>query len=152
MVHADFMTIGNQHIFVLKYKASGFIWARLTKDMTMESATNTFHKYVTSYDRPRLVVTDGGPCFQSQFLEYLNSHYMQHHYSSAYRAQSNSPAERGVRSLKDVLLKMASFTDKTLRTVIFNINNHVAPDGYGSLTMRFFKRRIRTGLPTAIEK
>ena len=106
VLHADFMTLSNQNIFVLKCKATGFIYARLSKDKTMESTTNIFHKYVTSDDRPRLVDTDGGPCFQGQFLEYLNSIYIQHHYSSDYREQSNSSAERGVRSLKDVLEKM----------------------------------------------
>ena len=98
------------------------------------------------------MITDGGPCFQGLFLEYLDSMYIQHRYSSAYRPQSNSPAERNVRSLKDVLEKMPSINDKVLRTIVFNINNHQAPDGSGSPAMRFFKRRIRSGLPTAIER
>ena len=86
------------------------------------------------------------------FLDFLNSRHINHRYSSAYRAQSNSPAERGVRSIKDVLNKIPSFTDKTVRTVIFNVNQHVAPDGSGSPAERFFKRRIRTGLPTILQK
>ena len=118
----------------------------------METAVQAFQKYITSYDRPRLVVSDGGPAFQTLFLEFLDSHYINHHYSSAYRAQSNSPAERGVRGVKDVFSKLPTFNDKTLRTVIFNVNQHVAPDGSGSPAQRFFKRRIRNGLPTAIEK
>ena len=51
-----------------------------------------------------------------------------------------------------MLNKIPSFTDKTLRTVIFNVNQHVATDGSGSPAERFFKRRIRTGLPTIIKK
>ena len=47
---------------------------------------------------------------------------------------------------------MSSFADKTLRTVIFNVNQHVAPDGSGSPAQLFFKRRIHNGLPTVIEK
>ena len=54
--------------------------------------------------------------------------------------------------MKDVLSKLPSFNDKTLRTVIFNVNQHVAPDGSGSPAQRFLKRRICNGLPTAIEK
>ena len=86
------------------------------------------------------------------FLEFLHSHHISHRFSSAYHAKSNSPAERGVRSIKDVLNKIPSFTDKTVRTVIFNVNQHVVPDGSGSPAERFFKRRIRTGLPTIIQK
>ena len=85
------------------------------------------------------------------FINFLNSHHIKHRYSSAYRAQSNSPAERGVRSIKDVLKKIPSFNDKTVRTVTFNVNQHVTPDGSGSPSERFFKRRIRTVLPTMIQ-
>ena len=62
------------------------------------------------------------------------------------------PSEQGVWSIKHVLNKIPSFTDKTLRTVIFNVNQHVAPDGSGSPTDSFLKQRIRNGLPTLIEK
>ena len=127
--HADFMTISNNNILVLKCKATGFIYARLSKDKKMEASTNIFHKFVTSYNRPRLVVTVGGPCFQGQFLEYPDSMYIQHHHSSAYIPQSDSPAERGVRSSTDGIEKMTSFNEKILRTVVFNVNNRIAQDG-----------------------
>ena len=51
-----------------------------------------------------------------------------------------------------MLGKMPAINEKVLRTVVFNINNHIAQDGSGSPAMRFFKLRIRSGLPTAIEK
>ena len=151
VVHVDFMQIGTINIFILKCKSSGWIWGRITNDKTSETARKIFHKYITSYNRPHLVVLDEGSAFSSIFLDFLHSHRISHRFSSACQAQSNSPAERGVRSIKDVLNKIPSFTDKTLRTVIFNVNQHVAPDGSGSPAERFFKRRIRTGLPTIIE-
>ena len=90
-----------------------------------------FERYITSYDCPRLVVTDHGPAFSTAFLEFLSSHYIDHHYSSYYRPMSNAPAERSVRSVKDVLRK-------TLRSVVFGINQHQAQDGSGSPSERFF--------------
>ena len=152
VVHIDYMQIGTTNIFILKCKSSGWTWARITKDKTSETTCKVFHKYITSYDRPHLVISDGGPAFSTMFINFLNSHHINHRYSSAYRAQSNSPAEKGVRNVKDVLEKIPSFTDKTVRTVIFNVNQHVSPDGSGSPSDRFFKRRIRTGLPTIIQK
>ena len=86
------------------------------------------------------------------FLDFLSSHYINHRYSSYYRAQSNSPAERSVRSIKDVLRKIPSFNEKTVRMVVFGINQHVSQDGSGSPSERFFKRRIRLGLPSIVQK
>ena len=65
---------------------------------------------------------------------------------------SNSPAERTVRSIKDVLLKIPNFTERNLRTAVFGINQHQAQDGSGSPSERFFRRHIRTGLPKLIRK
>ena len=105
IIHLDYMEIGKINILVLKCKGSGWTWARVTQDKTAETTCQMFERYITSYDRPRLVVTDCGPAFSTTFLDFLSAHYIDHHYSSYYRAQSNSPAERSVRSIKEVLRK-----------------------------------------------
>ena len=104
--HIDFMSLSSKSILVIKCKATGFIYARFTKDNTMEAAADVVHKYINSFDRPRKAITDGGPAFQSYFQEFLSSHHIEHRFSSAYRPISNSPAERGVKSLRDVLEKL----------------------------------------------
>ena len=146
------MEIGKINIFVLKCKASGWTWACVTRDKTAETTCQIFKKYIPSYDRPRLVIADCGPAFSTTFLDFLSSHYIDHRYSSYYRAQSNSPAERSVRSIKEVLQKIPNFTEKTLRTVVFGINQHASQDGSGSPSEIFFKRQIRSGLPSIIKK
>ena len=65
---------------------------------------------------------------------------------------SNAPAERSVKSVKDILRKLPHFTEKKLRLVVFGINQHQAQDCSGSPTERFFKRHIRSGLPSIIKK
>merc|ERR1711954_355472 len=146
------MEIVKINIFILKCKSSGWTWARVTRDKTAETTCQIFEKYITSYDRPRLVITDCGPVFSTTFLEFLSSHYINHRYSSYYRAQSNSPAERSFGSIKEVLRKIPNFTEKKLRTVVFGIKQHASQDGSGSPSERFFKRRIRSGLPSIIKK
>ena len=79
------MSLNGKDILVIKDKCSGWIYARLTKDKTMESSTEVFDKFIHSYDRPRLVVTDGGPAFQLLFVDFLKANYIQHRYSSSYR-------------------------------------------------------------------
>ena len=65
---------------------------------------------------------------------------------------SNAPAERGVRSIKDVMLKIPNFTERNLRAAVFAINQHQAADGSGSPAQRFFKRHVRSNLPMLITK
>merc|ERR1711954_496317 len=111
-----------------------------------------FERYMTSYDHPRIVVTDHGPASSSNFLEFLHSHHIEHHYSSYYRPRSNAPAERTVRSIKDVLMKIPKFTERNLRAAVFAINQHQAQDGSGSPSQRFFQRHIQTNLSMLITK
>ena len=122
IIHLDYMEINGINILVLKCKGTGWNWARVTRDKTAETTCKMFERYITSYDRPRLVVTDHGPAFSSKFIEFLSSHHIEHHYSSYYRPLSNSPAERTVISIKYVLLKIQNFTEKNLRTAVFGIN------------------------------
>ena len=70
VIHLHYMEIGKINRFVLKCKASGWNWARVTKDKTAETTCQIFEKYITSYDRPRLVITDCGPAFSTTFLDF----------------------------------------------------------------------------------
>ena len=114
-VYLDYMSILNTDILVIKDKMSGFIYSRITKDKSIASTIETFHRYITTFDRPLTVITDGGPAFNHGFMDFLNAHHIHHRYSSAYHPQSNSPAERGVHSLKDVIIKVGKIDDKLLR-------------------------------------
>ena len=107
---------------------------------------------MTSFDHPHLCVTDSEPSFQQLFTDFLRAHHIDHRYSSSYRPQSSSPAEGGVRSIKDVLVKLPSITKKVLREVVFNINNNQSQDGSGSPSEGFFLRGIRTIFPNSFRK
>ena len=48
--------------------------------------------------------------------------------------------------------KIPNFTEKTLRTVVFGINQHAAQNCSRSRSERFSKRHIRSGLPSIIKK
>ena len=72
--------------------------------------------------------------------------------SSAYHPQSNSMAEREVRSLMDLLAKTRGpLTDLQLDELVFCINGHVQPGERGSALDRFFNRSVRTLLPNSID-
>ena len=82
IIHLDYMEIGKIKIFILKCKASGWTWARVTRDKTAETTCQIFKKYITSYDRAKLVITDCGPAFSTTILDFLSSHYIHHRYIS----------------------------------------------------------------------
>ena len=152
VIHMDYLEIGTTNILTIKCKATGWNWARITPNKTVETTIKKFYQYITTFDRPRLVVSDHGPAFSNGFVEFLHSYNINHHYSSSYRPQSNGPAERTVRSIKDVLLKIPEFNEKHLRSAVFAVNQHQSPDKSGSPSERFFKRNIRTNLPKIITK
>ena len=152
LVHLDYMEINGQDILVLKCKGTGWNWARMTPNKTSETTVKMFERYMMTFDRPRIVVTDHGPAFSNNFIEFLHANHIEHHYSSYYRPRSNAPAERTVRSIKDVLLKIPNFTERNLRAAVFTINQHQAQDGSGSPSQRFFRRHIRTNLPMLMKK
>ena len=91
-IYCDYLTLLNKDILVLRDKMSGYIFARITKDKSIASSTETLHEYINTFDRPLTIITDGGPAFNLGFVEYLRSRHIHHRYTSAYRPQSNSPA------------------------------------------------------------
>ena len=113
-VYMDYMSLLNKDILVIRDKMSGYIFARITKDKTINSTIETVHEYINTFDRPMTIITDGGPAFNFGFVEFLSSRHIPHRYTSAYRPQSNSPAEGGVRSLKDVINKLGKVDFKIL--------------------------------------
>ena len=68
VINMDYMTFNGHHVLIRKCKSTRYVLGKETLDMSMETARETFRKYINVYDRPRMVVTDGGPAFQSVFL------------------------------------------------------------------------------------
>ena len=56
IIHLDYMEINGTNILVLKCKGTGLNWVRVTCDKTAETTSKMFERYITSYDRPRIVV------------------------------------------------------------------------------------------------
>merc|ERR1711954_22709 len=152
MVHLDYCEVNGTDILVVKCKSTDHNWARITPNKTGETTIKMFERYMTTFDHPRIVVTDHGPAFSSNFVDFLNSNHIIHHYRSYYRPRGNDPAERGVRSIKDVMRKIPNFSKRNLRAAVFAINQHQAADESGSPAQRFFKRHVRSNLPMLITK
>ena len=137
-VLADFMDVLGEDILVIKDRASGHIWTKLTKDKTIQSTVEAFTSYFNLFDRPTRVLSDGGPAFMQSFTDFLSAWHVAHHLTSAHRPQSNGDGESGIKSIKKVLLKINKVDEKTLEQVTFNYNNKKCNNGSGSPSERFF--------------
>ena len=79
---------------------------------------------------------------------------IKHLQTSAYKAQSNGLAERGVRQVKDVLKKIGKagkVSDEVLKEIVFDLNAHRQKD-QGSPHERFFRRGVKNRLPNSIDR
>ena len=136
---------------IIKDRMTGFLSVKQTKNQTVAEAIKYTHEFIYTYGLPHKVRTDGGPAFRMAFTDWLRGHSIEHVKSSAYNPQSNGLAERGVRSIKDVLKKRPGTSRQQLKEIVFNINEHIQPN-CGSASQRFLKRSPRSCLPNSIER
>ena len=145
------MDVFKTPVLVVKDHQSGFVWARVTKNKEAKTAIKYFQQYLYTFDRPCLVISDGGPAFGPEFSKYLDLQHICHHVTSAHHPSSNGDAEAGVKSVKTVLLKMGKVTEQLVAEACFNYNNMPAPSGEGTPAERFFHRGIRSLLPNSFK-
>ena len=152
VVSLDYLDVFKTPVLVVKDHQSGFVWARVTKNKEAKTAIRYFQQYLYTFNRPCLVISDGGPAFGPDFSKYLDLHHIRHHVTSAHHPSSNGDAEAGVKSVKTILLKIGKVTEQLVAEACFNHNNMPAPSGQGTPAERFFRRGIRSILPNYYKK
>ena len=60
VVYLDYISVLNTDILEIKDKMSGFIYSIITPEKSIQSTIEVVHGYITSFDRPLTVITDGG--------------------------------------------------------------------------------------------
>ena len=93
------------------------------KDKSTEEALRVIRQWVALYGRCLEVRTDSGPAFRSAFQEGLKTMGINLNHSSAYSPQSNSHAERFVRSCKDIMQKNEHLSQLQLDELMLCINS-----------------------------
>ena len=151
-IHIDFCTYGSKNYLVLKDRASGYLYAYQTKNQGTEEATKAITDWCYTYGLPHCVRSDGGPAFRQGFSSFLQGMGIDHKKSSPYNSQSNGLAERGVRSLKDVLKKEKTSNQEKIKQIVFNINTHIQNKNEGSAAERFLRRHPRSSLPNSVKR
>ena len=107
MICTDFADFWRMSLCIIKDRFSGMLALYVTKDKTAESAIRSICKWMHRYGLQVEVRSDQGPCYSAaRFKEWLKSCGIRHCVSSAYNAQSNGAAEKGVQQIKTLLTKL----------------------------------------------
>ena len=149
----DYCVYGGRNILVIKDRASGLFWAKLTKDQTTDSAMKGIIEWCHRNGIPHEIRSDGGGTFRKRFSQELEKLGVIHKLTSPYNSSSNGGSERSVRALKHVLHRdmVKTVTQEILDKICFLSNSHIQ-ENCGSAMMRFHGRSPRTYLPNSIER
>ena len=101
------------------------------------------------YGRCPEIRTDSGPAFRSNFEEVLRGMGINLNHKYVYSPQSNSHAERFVRSCKDILQKNQHLNQLQLDEMMLSVNSQVQPEGQCSAVDRFLGRSVISYIPNS---
>ena len=88
--------------------------------------------WFNTFSAPYKIASDNCPAFRDAFATQMKKMGVTHIPVSAYSPQSNSQAERAVKSLKWVLTRNPNLSPLQIDELIFSINAREQPDGVGS--------------------
>ena len=94
---------------------------------------------------------DAGSAYRERFCEELLKLGVKVRHSSAYSAQSNSHAERFVRTVKGILKKCGNVSQLELDEYIIACNAQVQVHNQGSALDRFMGRSVMTQIPNSFD-
>ena len=121
----------------------------ICRGKTTEEALRVVRQWTALYGRCLEIRTDSGPAFRSGFAEGLKGMGIKLNHSSAYSPQSNSHAERFVRSCKNILQKNQRLNQLQLDEFMLSVNSQVQPEGQCSAADRFLGRSVISYIPNS---
>ena len=119
------MEFGGQDYMTMVDTLTGYGRVFINKGKTTEEALKVVRQWTALYGRCLEIRVDSGPAFRSSFAEGLKGMGIKLNHSSAYSPQSNSHAERFVRSCKDIIQKNQHLNQLQLNEMILSVNSQV---------------------------
>ena len=148
---SDLFHVNGDPYIVLVDRCSSFIWAEQLRDETTYSVIKFLEGIFYTFGFPRILRTDGGPCFRKGFTTWAKDNYIRHEVSSAYNAESNGLAEVSVKKAKR-LIKKTKQMKQNLQQAIFQMRNTVMSKVGASPSEMFFRRETKNPLPCLPKK
>ena len=102
---ADLFASAGKNYLIVADRFSAFVWTFPMKRLTQAETIDHFESLFDLFGLPKDIVSDGGPQFQSDFVEFCKENRITHDKSSPYNSQSNGAAEAAVKQAKYLLIK-----------------------------------------------
>ena len=120
-LRTDLFHLGGKNYLVVVDLFSGFKWCSKLKLLDSSKVIAKMeHWFSQGCGLPRVIRSDSGPQFRSQYNNWLEAVGVIREMSSAYNPRSNGLAEKGVQDLKKILKKQeSSFNLEKLVAVLF---------------------------------
>ncbi len=143
---SDLFQIGtNQYLLVVdRYSGFPLIVEKLNK-LNTKAITKIMEKEFNVFGWPRIVRTDNGPQYRSEFDDFCKVHKITHETSSPHFSQSNGLSEAAVKQMKHLMKKTKENPKLFAESKLEWVNT---PNMSGkSPAQMFFGRMQRTQLP-----
>ena len=105
MISVDLFQVGQCHYLLLMDWFSGFPLLNRLSSLTLWSVIHKLNAWFQLFGYPRIIRSDGGPQFHSEFSSYCDSFNINHEISSPYNHRSNGAAKAGVKNVKGLILR-----------------------------------------------
>jgi hypothetical protein len=125
---------------------SGFPFCQKLRSTVTGSVTKVLLSWFCEWGFPKVIRSDGGPQFRSEFREFCGAHDIEHELASPDHPQATGLAEAGVKNVKR-LLKKCREKGEHFPSALLEWRNTPRTDG-ASPAQAFLGRRQRTSLPS----
>ena len=139
-VGVDLCDVAGSQWLVMVDRFSGFPFAKKLTKTTSSAVCSALLKWFTDWGFPRIVRSDGGPQFRSEFRAFCTQWEIVHELSSPYNPTSNGLAEAAVKNVKKLIRRSAK--DRVdFNLALFYFRNLPRADGYSPAQMVFGRRQ-----------
>lgn len=152
-VGVDIFTLDSKdYLCSVDYYSDYFEVDPLSHSKAAPAIIKRLKRHMSSHGIPATVFSDNGPPFNSSdFSDFAEEYGFQHETSSPRYPQSNGKVESAVKIAKSVI-KKATRDGQDAHLALLSWRNTPTEGMNSSPSQRFFSRRTRTQLPTAITK
>ena len=108
MVGVDLFQLEGKQFLCMVDRFSGFPFVAALRSLTTRAILKTMTTWFYDFGFPRVIRSDGGPQFRTEFEQYCRSNGITKELSSPYNPQSNGLAESAVKQVKYLMKKVGS--------------------------------------------
>lgn len=101
----DLFDYGSHKYLVMVDRFSGFPFVEKLNKTSTKDITTIMERWFLYFGYPKVIRSDNGPQFRSEFNQYCTDHGVIHETSSPYNPESNGLVEAAVKNVKYLLMK-----------------------------------------------